>query len=84
LENAEAVLDDAEVPLHDVIERNDGLFQFGIDDETACGPLASRRHAEQVALAHLGFQHRDTPPHRAARIRGFRVQTRHLPAWCRQ
>jgi hypothetical protein len=32
-----------------IVERSDGLFQLGIDDETAAGPFASRAHAAAVA-----------------------------------
>jgi hypothetical protein len=34
----------------DVCQRDDGLFQIGIDDETAAGPFWSRDHAEAVRL----------------------------------
>lgn len=33
-----------------VVERDDGKFQVGIDDETAAGPFDSRAHAESVRL----------------------------------
>jgi hypothetical protein len=33
-----------------VIERDDGLFQLGLDDESSLAPFATRNFAEQVRL----------------------------------
>jgi hypothetical protein len=35
-----------------IVERNDGKFQIGIDDETAAGPFETRNFAEAVRLRH--------------------------------
>ena len=63
------------VALPVIAQRDDGPYQVGVDDESALGPFASRRRAEQVASPHLCQYHdRSALPRRAARIRGFRVQ----------
>jgi hypothetical protein len=36
-------------PLDLIVERNDGLFQIGLDDESSAGPFMSRQHAMAVA-----------------------------------
>jgi hypothetical protein len=41
---------DLETPSRaEIIERCDGLFQIGLDDETSSGPFISRQHALAVA-----------------------------------
>ena len=32
-----------------IVQRDDGLYQLGLDDQTAHGPFMSRQHAEAVA-----------------------------------
>jgi hypothetical protein len=48
LENAEGVLDDAKVPLHDVIERDDRLWAIRWHNDAAA-PFESRAFASAVA-----------------------------------
>jgi hypothetical protein len=40
-----------------VVERDDGKFSLGVDDETAGGPFESRHHAQAVWLKPTRHQH---------------------------
>jgi hypothetical protein len=66
LENAEGVLDGAKVPLHDVIERDGGMWSLGWHD-SAAGPSETREFAAELNAASASREGDFEPsPHRVS------------------
>jgi hypothetical protein len=68
LENAEGVLENAKVPLHDVIERDDGMWSLGWHN-SAAGPSETREFGAELNAASARTEGDFEPsPHRASEV----------------